>query len=102
MEKLHSVRELRIIAKETLLKAKAEIIEKVSNDCVTHIKEDSGDKFKADLMMKQDGFIVGEIPKDDNERAEYWKIEEETKAHFKQYSRIAARAYINKLLGKGS
>jgi len=99
METARNADELRSIAKEMFLKMKVEIIEKISADSITHIKEDSKEQFQASLSMKKDGFIIGEIPNNDKERSEHWEIENITQAYAKQRARIIDKAYLKQLLG---
>jgi hypothetical protein len=102
METAHNADELRSIVKEMFQKMKVEIIEKISIDSVTHIKEDSKEQFQANLTMKPDGFIIGEIPNNDKETAEHLEIENTTQAYAKQRARIIDKAYLKQLLDRGS
>jgi len=100
MIKVRDANELRVVGRELLLKLRRDIVQKIAEDSIEKIREDSGGKFKANLVVNQDGFVVGEIPKNENEKEEHLRIEGITQAYAKQYGRVRDESYLNNLLNK--
>ena len=98
MAEVSGGKELFSLIHEAITKLRGEIVTKVSEDSVENIKKESHGKFQANLSIKPDGFIIGEIPKTDQEKENQQQVERETQAYGKQFKRLSDQAYVTKLL----